>query len=263
MLLDSRAQTGLLAPKSISKKIWPERGGVAIHWAGEHVGLTGADHHDRCRATLRGWQEFHVGTRGWVDLAYNWVICNHGVVMVGRGWGVRSAANGTNDANDRFLAACWMGGKGDGNPTPAVTKAFLDLINEVRRRGAATNVQPHRFFYGTECPGTFLTDQARRWRAAEIPQTSAPSVSAVIPPRFPLPAGHYFGPRNGPTESVSGFVSHRSELAVWQARRGFKGRAADGLYGPATAKAARELQAKRGLRVDGLIGRATWTAAWQ
>lgn len=37
---------------------------------------------------------------------------------------------------------------------------------------------------------------------------------------------------------------------------------ADGRYGLTTAKVARQFQRAKGLKPDGLIGPATWAAAW-
>ena len=96
----------------------------------------------------------------------------------------------------------------------------------------------------------------------------AQSVSKPKPsskaPKFPLGRGAYFGPKSGPNSSVSGYYSHRADLKKWQAQMRKRGWsiAADGLYGPATAKVARQFQKEKGLAVDGLIGPATWRAAW-
>lgn len=84
-------------------------------------------------------------------------------------------------------------------------------------------------------------------------------------PKFPLPKGWYFGPRSGPKRSVSGYHGGRNHLKVWQSQmrgRGWK-ITADGLYGPQTQRVARAFQKEKRLSVDGLIGKSTWTAAWE
>lgn len=83
-------------------------------------------------------------------------------------------------------------------------------------------------------------------------------------PAFPLPKGHYFGPKAGPTSSVSGYFSHRSDLRRWQTRMRDRGWriTPDGLYGPSTRRVAYQFQRDKGLAVDGLIGADTWRAAW-
>ena len=84
-------------------------------------------------------------------------------------------------------------------------------------------------------------------------------------PKFPLPKGHYFGPKSGPKSSVSGYYSHRSDLKRWQQRMKDRGWSItpDGLYGPRTATVARKFQAEKKLAVDSLIGKNTWDAAWE
>jgi murein L,D-transpeptidase YcbB/YkuD len=93
-------------------------------------------------------------------------------------------------------------------------------------------------------------------------QMTRPGVAA---PRFPLPARWYFGPQAGPRESVSGYYSHRADLATWQRRmhldRGWQ-LTVDGLYGKQTGRVATAFQREKGLVPDGLIGAATWAAAW-
>lgn len=83
-------------------------------------------------------------------------------------------------------------------------------------------------------------------------------------PAFPLPDGWYFGPREGPVESVSGYYSYGDDLRRWQQRMAERGWTIDpdGLYGPQTAGVARAFQEEKGLTVDSLIGPETWGAAW-
>ena len=112
------------------------------------------------------------------------------------------------------------------------------------------------------------TEQAYRAKSAPA---SAPAPTPThaprkpVAPRFPLPAGWYFGPRTGPRRSVSGYHGHRSDLRRWQRQMRARGWSltADGLYGPKTEQAARQFQAEKGLPVDGLIGAQTWAAAWE
>jgi peptidoglycan hydrolase-like protein with peptidoglycan-binding domain len=260
--LDSRLQVGLRQPRSISHNIRPATGGISIHHGGDAQKIPASASHQNCRHRVQEWQDFHMDGRGWVDLAYNWVVCQHGIVMVGRGWGVRSAANGSNDGNDRYHAVCWLGG---GNETPSdhAVNAIVWLIGETRTRGGGRDVRPHRFFFGTTCPGDWLAGQTPFWATATVEdRASAPATPrpATIP-AFPLAIGQYFGPRTGGPNSISGAYSHRSDLARWQAKAGRL--IADGVYGPRTATRARQVQTAHHLPVDGLIGPKTWRAVWQ
>ncbi|MBM3716231.1 MAG: hypothetical protein FJW64_10975 [Actinobacteria bacterium] len=83
-------------------------------------------------------------------------------------------------------------------------------------------------------------------------------------PAFPLPSGCYFGPKEGPRESVSGYFSHREDLRRWQQRMADRGWPIkpDGLYGDQTGDIAEAFQTEKGLVVDRKIGPSTWAAAW-
>lgn len=97
-----------------------------------------------------------------------------------------------------------------------------------------------------------------------VKTSSKPKPSSSSAPKFPLSRGAYFGPKSGPGSSVSGYYSHRADLKKFQQRMKSRGWNidVDGLYGPNTAKIVRQFQREKRLRVDGLIGAATWRAAW-
>jgi peptidoglycan hydrolase-like protein with peptidoglycan-binding domain len=103
--------------------------------------------------------------------------------------------------------------------------------------------------------------------------------SAGGAPGYPLASGYYFGPKDGPNESIScqvpGVDTHyQDDFRLWQQRmidRGwqacFTQYGADGMYGDTidvseAGQCALQFQAEKGLTVDGLIGPETWAAAW-
>lgn len=104
----------------------------------------------------------------------------------------------------------------------------------------------------------------KAYKGGSSASTPAKPKPAAKAPKFPLPKGSYFGPKSGSASSVSGYYSHRADLKKWQAQMRKRGWSitADGLYGPATKKVARQFQKEKGLGVDGLIGAKTWAAAW-
>lgn len=101
------------------------------------------------------------------------------------------------------------------------------------------------------------------------PPTQPPPTGGTAPP-FPLPGGYYYGPQEGPAQSVSGYhppyggPNGAPGLRQWQSQMAARGWAisADGFYGNQTATVARQFQSEKGLVADGLIGPATWSAAW-
>jgi hypothetical protein len=115
--------------------------------------------HRNCAARVRAMQRFHIEDRGWLDIAYNHVFCRHGYVFVGRGFGARSAANGTPAANDHYFAICFLGDDsvGRADVTPEARRVLRQLIGEYRRRyPRAREVRPHSDFVATQCPGDEL-----------------------------------------------------------------------------------------------------------
>jgi hypothetical protein len=113
--------------------------------------------------------------------------------------------------------------------------------------------------------------------AARLTGHRPPAPPSAIPP-FPLPGGYYFGPRDGPNESIS-CMAHsgsdrkwRPDLARFQQRMIDRGWpmprfGADGMYGESIAasevgQVVLQFQKEKGLASDGLIGPTTWAAAW-
>ncbi len=165
---DTRSVLGLVRPRSLSLRIRPAAGGSAVHYGGPAQRLSGAGH-EACRRRWREWQSYHMTQRRWVDIAYTGGFCDHGRALAGRGFGVRTAANGTNDANDRFYAVVWLGGAGE-TPTSAALDALEWWVREAREQGGAgTAVQVHRDFVSTSCPGAPLTAHARRLHDRPVP----------------------------------------------------------------------------------------------
>lgn len=115
---------------------------------------------------------------------------------------------------------------------------------------------PHCYFDGRDV-------KAKGSSSSTTSTPPRPPAGRTAPP-FPLPRGHYFGPKTGPVQSVSGYYSHRAQLRRWQQRMKDRGWTitVDGLFGPRTAAVARAFQTEKRLDVDGLIGPATWAAAW-
>lgn len=144
--------------------------GVTLHWEGPHMG---AFDHSRCAEKVRGIQRFHKDSRGWADIAYNFLVCPHGYVFEGRGVGVTSAANGDTQPNDDWYAVCYLGGEGDGF-TDDGKAGMVDAVRHLRKNGAGPRVNGHRDHKSTACPG----DDIYRWlQTADFSEASAPTQS--------------------------------------------------------------------------------------
>jgi N-acetylmuramoyl-L-alanine amidase len=127
--------------------------GVAVHYSGMDADEE-ADHAN-CAARVRGIQRYHQQTQGWLDIAYSHLLCCHGYVFEGRGFGVRTAANGTNAANSAFFAICFLG---NDDPEKDFTDEARDALVELRREYLkrypnAKLTVGHRDVKQTACPG--------------------------------------------------------------------------------------------------------------
>lgn len=177
----TRADLGMRSPRSVSYNIQPEKGGGAKHYGG----ATGppSDHAD-CIKRWLSWQNYHMDTHGWVDIAYTGGYCDHGYAFPGRGFGVRTAANGTNDSNDRYYAYTWIGG-GSATPTQAALDALDWWFEEGRKAGnAGSEVRNHSDFKPTACPGDPLRGYTpNKGGGSPVTPTPTPEPTPVPTPK--------------------------------------------------------------------------------
>jgi hypothetical protein len=131
--------------------------GVAVHYTGMNADEQRL--HANCARRIRAIQAYHMDEQDWLDIAYNHVFCRHGVVFAGRGFGARSAANGTTEANDAYLAICFLGDDsvGRADVTSEAGRILRELVRAYRRRyPGGRRVRPHSDFTATNCPGDEL-----------------------------------------------------------------------------------------------------------
>ena len=157
MKVESRSEVGLVAPASRPRFPGPLRG-AASHYNGPAMGLKGQAH-SQCQARWRGTQRFHMGRnhpnpnpngQHWQDVAYTAAVCFHGIVMEGRGKGVRPAAQGTNEGNNTHYAIFFMLG-GSEEPNEEMLQAADTYVRE--HLGTST-WRDHSDFTSTACAGS-------------------------------------------------------------------------------------------------------------
>jgi hypothetical protein len=145
----ARGDWGAVAPKGARNQLGSVLG-VSVHW---EAAAPPQDHAD-CAKAVKQIQAFHMGpSRGWSDIAYNYLACNHGFLFEGRGKGIGSAANGTDFGNQHFYAVCWLGGPGH-KPEDEALGAIADARAMLAPDG---DVFPHAHFFATACPGPDLS----------------------------------------------------------------------------------------------------------
>ncbi|MET0785493.1 MAG: hypothetical protein ABWY25_02150 [Paenisporosarcina sp.] len=172
MDLVTRDQWGARRPKNrvTGSLTGPSTG----HWNGPQIPVVD---HSKCAAQVRGVQNFHMDSRGWSDIAYNFVICPHGYTFEGRGLNVINGANGTNTANRTSHAIMWLAGK-DNPFTDAEKIEFRECVKYVDDNTMAPDsAVGHRDHKSTECPG----NERYNWIHQGMP------VSTPAPPSQPTP----------------------------------------------------------------------------
>lgn len=269
--LMSRADWGARPRVCISHNIKPE--GITVHYGGpspwgRQAGLDRSNPerfratapHDRCASILRAYQAYHLDTRGWCDLAYNSAVCPHGVRYEGRGVGVRSGAQGTNDGNLRSYATVYLAGTGD----PLTVEAKRAFCDEADRFHAPLR-WGHRDWKSTSCPG----DPTYAWRQAGFPRPPTGATPAPPPPTLPPPGGTVPvslpilrpGMRGGTVRSLQALLvakAGQGRTLHPQAVSPTDPRGVDGIYGSRTQQAVVNVQRFFHLPVTGVVEARTW-----
>ncbi|GAA1582913.1 hypothetical protein GCM10009789_40840 [Kribbella sancticallisti] len=150
-----RSAWGARAPSSGPGQLVASRVlGTVIHWPG--TGTTRPIHTRAAVASaLRGWQAYHMDSRGWSDIAYQVAVDQAGRAWTLRGLRTQSGANGNTDLNRKYGAILLVLVTGE-QPTSAMKATVRGVVADFRRfypRGLA--IRPHSAVRpdGTDCPG--------------------------------------------------------------------------------------------------------------
>lgn len=150
-----RSAWGARAPRSGPGGLLASRvSGVAIHWPG--TGSTRPIHSQSAVASaLRGWQAFHMDSRGWSDIAYQVAVDQAGRAWTLRGLRTQSGANGNLTLNQQYGAILLVLVTGE-QPSSAMKATVRGVVADFRRsfpRG--TRIVAHSAIRpgGTDCPG--------------------------------------------------------------------------------------------------------------
>ena len=246
MRIVSRANWGAKPPRSSPTA--SKQTTVTFHWEGPHMGDYSPD---ESPGIVRSIQRFHMDTRQWNDIAYNFLVDRYGVIFEGRGRNIYNAASGTSHANSTSFAICYIGGQND---------PFTDEAKQSMRALALDlggKVYGHRDWVSTECPGNEILN----WARAGMPVSNTPPVQPPPkPPTSPVPPfqGGPYG------RDCRRFTCEGAGVTVIQRRLQQLGHvlAADGDFGPITEREVKQHQEAEGIPVDGIVGPQTWHHMW-
>lgn len=209
---------------------------------------------------VRAIQRFHMGERGWCDIAYHRLIAPDGTVFEGRSLGQVGAHCAGHNAES--VGYCLLT---DGPVTDAQKASLLELLQADRAPLGApySKVGPHRAFTATACPGDTIAEWVDGGLAApdtSLPETGRPPTTCADLPPGPPPAGRpllQLGARGGEVAELQRLLADRGHPPDHSQRGDGSW---DGVFGAGTEAAVASLQHAAGLTVDGKAGRQVYCA---
>ncbi|MGW0819806.1 peptidoglycan recognition protein family protein [Streptomyces sp. NPDC002845] len=222
----SRSNWGARSPRDVAKVPNSERTGFVVHYSAANP-----------NQTVRAIQNYHMDTKGWWDIGYNFLVDQGGRIYEGRGWDNEGAH--TSGYNRTHIAVCFIGR--DGDATVAAKRAIRSLYrktNDVVGKTLATTY--HSALGSTACPGGDL----RSWVRDGMP---VDGLVDVIGGGSGSTGGGYMRSVASQQEAVNG-LGYTPALDV------------DGIFGPKTEAGVKWLQTKVGTTADGIWGPNTEAA---
>lgn len=170
----TRAQLNLRPPKfatvPLAADLMTAHHGGASPWGNadrsSDISFQNATDHNRCATIWQAYQAYHMDSKKWNDIAYNFGVCPHAVIFEGRGPGVKSGAQ-LGDINNQTFAWCYIGGSGDPFPLSAQLAVHNETISEYGLR----TTRDHSTWAYTECAGDAIRAAIKNWMAEGDPPT--------------------------------------------------------------------------------------------
>jgi len=246
------------------------KSGLVIHYDSSDQNLADKKH-EACVSYWKRTRGFHTGpSRGWADIGYSWACCPHGYVMEGRGLFKTQAAQP--GGNSSHYSVTLMTG-----PKDEVTPAQINAVRQLREwlmepaSSIAGKVLGHRDFISTSCPGSkayaMVKDgtfaKAAKWGkdTPSVPKPTQPTPAPAPKPKPPTSKAPSFP---GPV-LLQPPVRKTRAAEQWQKQMRARGWTitVDGWFGPQSELVTRTFQSEKKLKRDGIVGPATWKAAWE
>ncbi|XP_053224710.1 peptidoglycan recognition protein 3-like [Podarcis raffonei] len=117
-----------------------------------------------CSREVRNAQDYHLGLKGWCDVAYNFLIGEDGLVYEGRGW--RNVGSHTYGYNDLSLGIAFIGTFVERSPNQAAWKALkclLDFSVKVGYLSPDYLVVAHSDISNLVSPGEPIRSEISKW----------------------------------------------------------------------------------------------------
>uniref|UniRef100_UPI00398F2180 peptidoglycan recognition protein 5 n=1 Tax=Pristiophorus japonicus TaxID=55135 RepID=UPI00398F2180 len=159
-------------PLIISRSEWSTRASLCTHELRMSLQYAVIHHSDGnrcfsmsvCKEQLRNIQYYHMVTRNWCDIGYNFLIGEDGKIYEGRGWTKMGAH--TRGYNHISLGISIMGNFTSVVPNRKAQTAAQSLIQCAASRGYLSPtyiLMGHKQLGSTNCPGNALYNVIKTW----------------------------------------------------------------------------------------------------
>lgn len=220
--------------------------GIVLHHSGVKSANPGP-------AQVKNFERYHMQTRGWRGIAYNWLVDADGVIYEGRGHGVVGGA--TRGWNSRTESICYTGW-GSGDVSERALESIAWLVSDLQSRHSNKLwVKGHRDFASTSCPGTTLyhwLQDGMELKKDQQPEIDWLGIRAYIDALGRAVALRPLSRRRrSKGQAVRLVQRHLNGL-------GFDCGPVDGVYGRKTVAGVKAYQRSVDLKADGVVGKHTW-----
>ena len=204
-------------------------------------------------AQVKNFERYHIRTRGWRGIAYNWLVDSDGVIYEGRG--SNKVGGATRGWNSKTESICYTGW-GAGEVPDRALDSIRWLVGYIQGiHGNNLWVKGHKDLASTACPGKTLYNWLQDGMTVDEDKT--PNVDWEAIRRYVDALGAAVARR-----PLSARKRSRGQAVRLVQRHlnglGFDCGPVDGVFGRQTAAAVRAYQRSVGLKSDGVVGKHTW-----
>ena len=206
---------------------------------------------------VRGHDRYHVKTKKWDSIAYNWLVSGEsGEIFEGRGWKKGAATYGQ---NSKTISISYIGDS-DKELTALGKETILTVVRAIREKhGDHLWVKCHKDFSSTTCPGKTLSNWVHSGMdTSEAPANVAIDFAAIQ--RYIIDKGNaYLSARILKRGARGELVELAQKRLNDLTKANLK---VDGIFGRKTGDAVKKFKSNYAMKVNSIIDKDTWKVLW-